>query len=244
MTPPRPDAFVLLTETMSTKSILVIEDDPDIVEIVSFNLEREGFRVLTAGAGDAGLELAETHGPDLVVLDLMLPGMDGLEVCRRMRASDALATVPILMLTAKSEEADVVIGLELGADDYLAKPFRPREMVARVRALLRRTEREVPEEPSKRLQRGSVVLDATRHEVSVEDELVEFTRAEFRLLWGLFERPGRVFTRGELIDRITDGEAIITERNVDVHVSSIRKKLGDAGKQIATVRGVGYKCRD
>ncbi|MEX1025677.1 MAG: response regulator transcription factor [Planctomycetota bacterium] len=229
---------------MARTTILLIEDDPDIVEIVRFNLEREGFHVLSAEAGDAGLQLALEHRPELVVLDLMLPGMGGLEVCRKLRESDRTLGASILMLTAKDEESDVVIGLEMGADDYLAKPFRPRELVARIRALLRRGERNDAPERGKRLQRDDVTLDATRHEVLVAGESVEFTRAEFRLLWALCERPGRVYTRGELVDRITDGEVIITERNVDVHISAVRKKLGDSGDLIATVRGVGYKCRD
>jgi two-component system phosphate regulon response regulator PhoB len=173
----------------------------------------------------------------------MLPGLDGLEVCRRLRTQDGTRGIPVLMLTAKSEESDVVTGLELGADDYLTKPFSPRELLARVRALLRRAVRG-EDEGKTRVELHGVVLDTTRHEVLNRGELVPLTRAEFRLLWTLVQRPGRVYTRDELVNEITAGEALIVDRNVDVHVSSIRKKLGSAGKLIATVRGIGYKCAD
>ena len=224
-------------------TLLVIEDDPDIVELLRYNLEREGFRVLVATDGERGLADAARHQPDLVLLDLMLPGLDGLEVCRRLRAQDSTRATPVLVLTAKSEEADVVIGLEMGADDYLTKPFSPRELLARVRALMRRAQRS--EDPGKtRIEMNGLVLDLTRHEVLWEGAHVPLTRAEFRLLWTLAQRPGRVYSRNELVDEITAGEALIIDRNVDVHISSIRKKLGEAGKLIATVRGVGYKCTD
>lgn len=235
----------MVLNPMSTRktTLLVIEDDPDIVELLRYNLEREGYRVLVATDGERGLADAAKHQPELVLLDLMLPGLDGLEVCRRLRAQEGTRDTPVLMLTAKSEEADVVIGLEMGADDYLAKPFSPRELLARVRALLRRAQR--PEEPGRtRIEMHGLVLDVTRHEVLNQGDLVPLTRAEFRLLWTLAQRPGRVYSRNELVDEITAGEAFIIDRNVDVHVSSIRKKLGQAGKMIATVRGVGYKCAD
>ena len=229
---------------MRKATLLVIEDDPDIVELLRYNLEREGFRVLVATDGEHGLADAARNRPDLVLLDLMLPGLDGLEVCRRLRVQEPTRGIPVLMLTAKGEETDVVIGLEMGADDYLTKPFSPRELLARVRALLRRAQR-VDEQPGKtRIELHGLVLDMTRHEVLNQGDLVPLTRAEFRLLWTLAQRPGRVYSRNELVDEITAGEAVIIDRNVDVHVSSIRRKLGDAGKLIATVRGVGYKCSD
>jgi DNA-binding response OmpR family regulator len=229
---------------MRKTTLLVIEDDPDIVELLRYNLEREGYRVVVATDGERGLTEAGRLQPDLVLLDLMLPGLDGLEVCRRLRSQEPTRGIPLLMLTAKSEESDVVIGLEMGADDYLTKPFSPRELVARIRALLRRAER-VDDEPRKsRIEIQDLVLDMTRHEVLSEGQAVPLTRAEFRLLWTLVQRPGRVYTRNELVDEITAGEAVIIDRNVDVHISAIRKKLGDAGKLIATVRGVGYKCMD
>lgn len=229
---------------MRKTTLLVIEDDPDIVELLRYNLEREGFRVLIATDGEHGLADAARHQPDLLLLDLMLPGLDGLEVCRRLRAQEGTRGIPVLVLTAKSEEADVVIGLEMGADDYLTKPFSPRELIARVRALLRRAQRTDDESAKTRIELHGLVLDVTRHEVLYQGEVVPLTRAEFRLLWTLAQRPGRVYSRNQLVDEITAGEALIVDRNVDVHISAIRKKLGDAGKLIATVRGVGYKCAD
>jgi len=229
---------------MVKKRILIIEDDPDIVELVQYNLEREGFSVSSADNGENGLRKARETVPDLILLDLMLPGMGGIDVCRSLKEKTETGPVPVIMLTAKSEESDVVLGLEMGADDYVAKPFSPRELVARVRTVLRRLDKAETDGPRTRLQRGGVTLDATRHEVLVNGESVPFTRAEFRLLWMLVQKPGRVFTRDDLLDRITDGEAIILDRNVDVHVSAIRKKLGDHSNLIQTVRGVGYKCKD
>ncbi len=229
---------------MRKTTLLVIEDDPDIVELVRYNLEREGLQVLVSGDGDRGLTEAARLQPDLIVLDLMLPGLDGLEVCRRLRALDGTRGIPVLVLTAKGEEADIVVGLEMGADDYLTKPFSPRELVARVRALLRRAQRATSESGKTHIELPGLVLDLTRHEVLHEGEPVPLTRAEFRLLWTLAKRPGRVYSRNELVDEITAGEALIIDRNVDVHVSSIRRKLGEAGRLIATVRGVGYKCVD
>lgn len=230
---------------MRKPTLLVIEDDPDIVEVVRYNLEREGFRVLVAADGNAGLAEARRSPPELIVLDLMLPGTDGLGVCRALRAEPATVALPVLMLTAKGEETDVVVGLEMGADDYLTKPFSPRELVARVRALLRRARVEPKERGgTNRVEVHGLVLDQERHEVLWKGESVPLTRAEFRLLWKLVQRPGRVWARGDLIEEITAGEALIVERNVDVHVSSLRRKLGDAGRLIATVRGVGYKCVD
>ena len=229
---------------MKKPTVLVIEDDPDIVEVVTYNLEREGFTVLSATEGEDGLAQARNRHPDLILLDVMLPGMDGLEVCRRLRGEPRLCTVPVIMLTAKGEETDVVVGLEVGADEYVRKPFSPRELVARVRALLRFATRAPANGEGQRLEKDDVALDLDRYEATVGGELVPLTRAEFRLLWALLRRPGRVFSRSDLADEVTAGESLISDRNVDVHVSSIRRKLGDAGDLIATVRGVGYKCRD
>ena len=225
-------------------TLLIVEDDPDIVDVVRYNFEREGFRVLSTTTGERGLQEAQRNRPDLMLLDLMLPGIDGFEICRRLRASEETRSIPVIVLTAKSEESDIIVGLELGADDYVTKPFSPRELVSRARAVLRRATRTLEGEGRSRIEIQGLVLDAARHEARAGDDLVPLTRAEFRLLWALVQRPGRVFSRNELIDRITAGESFIIDRNVDVHVSSIRKKLGEAGKLIATVRGVGYKCRD
>ncbi|MCP5023170.1 MAG: response regulator transcription factor [bacterium] len=228
---------------MSQKTILIIEDDADIVELMQYNLAKEGFQVRIARDGEAGLHEVRRHRPDLVLLDLMMPGLDGLEVCRRIRRDADLASTPIVMVTAKSEESDVVTGLELGADDYLAKPFSPRELLARVRAVLRRGQGKMGGKKT-RMEFEGVVMDRDRHEVSVDGALVEFTRAEFRLLWALGESPGRVFARDEIVEYITGGEAFISDRNVDVHVSAVRKKLDPYSDLVKTVRGVGYKIKD
>ena len=228
------------------EAILLVEDDPDIVELVRMNLAREGYRVFTAEDGERGLEEACERRPALVLLDLMLPRLDGLEVCKRIRQNAELAETPVVMLTAKGEESDIVLGLELGADDYLTKPFSPKELLARIRSVLRRNRRAKDRtgKPATRIELGPVVLDAERHEVLLGGESVYFTRAEFRLIWTLATHPGRVFGRAELVERITAGESYILDRNVDVHVSSIRKKLRDQADLIQTVRGVGYRCRD
>ncbi len=228
---------------MSQETILIIEDDADIVELMQYNLAKEGFQVRIARDGEAGLHEVRRHRPDLVLLDLMMPGLDGLEVCRRIRRDADLASTPIVMVTAKSEESDVVSGLELGADDYLAKPFSPRELLARVRAVLRRGQGNMGSKKT-RMKFEGVVMDRDRHEVSVDGALVEFTRAEFRLLWALGESPGRVFARDEIVEYITGGEAFISDRNVDVHVSAVRKKLDPYSDLVKTVRGVGYKIKD
>jgi DNA-binding response OmpR family regulator len=233
---------------MTRPSLLVIEDDEDIVELLRHNLEREGFQVWTAPSGEAGLDLAQTRLPSLILLDLGLPGIQGLEVCRMLRSSRETSRIPIVMLTAKGEESDIVVGLELGADDYVGKPFKVRELLARLRAVLRRvgetagTGAESSEGGPIRV--GPLKVDSLRHEVRLGEEAVELTRAEFRLLRCLASNPGRVLTRDRLIDEITEGSAFIIDRNVDVHVRAIRRKLGSAGEMIATVRGVGYKLRE
>lgn len=225
---------------MAKDSVLIVEDDPDIVELLQYTLEREGYPVMVAQNGEKGLAEARRRKPGLIVLDLMLPGLDGLEVCKALKAEEATKGIPIVMLTAKGEESDIVLGLEFGADDYVKKPFSPRELVARIRTVLRRG-RSVAESKT-RIEVGPVVLDRERHEVTLDGADVPFTRSEFRLLWTLAKHPGRVYTREELVEKLTDGEVVILDRNIDVHVSSIRKKLGDHHSVLATVRGVGYKC--
>lgn len=228
---------------MSAKeSILVIEDDPDIVELVQYNLEREGYRVHSASDGEKGLKEAAARKPALILLDLMLPGIEGLEVCRRLKASTETDAIPIIMLTAKGEESDIVLGLGLGADDYVTKPFSPKELAARIQAVLRRGGlfRDAKEPPG-RVEAGPVAIDAERHEVTVNGKPVSLTLAEFRLLQTLAASPGRVFTRDTLVERITGGRSIVIDRNVDVHIRALRKKLKRAAERIQTVRGVGYK---
>ncbi len=232
---------------MVDEKILLIEDDSDISELVQYNLEREGYKVYVSTDGEIGLSQAVQLKPDLIVLDLMLPGLDGLSVCRKLRADAHLSGIPILMLTAKGEESDIVIGLEMGADDYVTKPFSPKELVARIRAVLRRpraAQAQASATHDGRRTVGPITLDPDRHEVFLNDEALALTLAEHRLLTALTSRPGRVFTREQLLEKITGGEAYVIDRNVDVHVRAIRKKLGDAADFIITVRGVGYKCRE
>lgn len=220
--------------------VLVVEDEPDIRHLVVHHLERDGFRCRQAGTGADALRAARASTPDLIVLDLMLPHGDGLEVCRRLRAEPATARVPIIMLTAKSDEVDRVVGLELGADDYVTKPFSPKELVARVRAVLRRAH---PESPGRVYRDGTIVLDLARHAVTVAGAPVALTPKEFDLLQVLLEASGRVLTREHLLTRVW-GYAHADEiesRTVDVHVRRLRAKLGHAGTRIATVKGVGYR---
>ena len=227
---------------MAKETILIVEDDPDIIELLQYTLEREGYPVLVAQDGEKGLAEARRRKPGLILLDLMLPGLDGLGVCKALRADGATQSIPIVMLTAKGEESDVVVGLEFGADDYVRKPFSPRELVARIRTVLRRNH-STPSAKT-RIEVGPVALDRERHEVTVSGQVVPFTRSEFRLLWTLAKHPGRVYSREELVERLTEGEVVILDRNIDVHVSAIRKKLGDDCPMVTTVRGVGYKCAD
>jgi two-component system phosphate regulon response regulator PhoB len=228
---------------MSRRKILVIEDEPDIRELLIHHLHREGHRVLSAGDGFSGLEQARKENPDVILLDLMLPGMDGLEVCRRLKADPMTRDVSVVMLTAKTEESDIVLGLGLGADDYVPKPFRIRELLARLDAVLRRGAVQAEEAASDAIVRGNILIDPSRHQVHVNDVDVLFTATEFRLLAFLAQHAGRVFTRDQLVNRVLGHLAIVTPRNIDVHVRSLRAKLGDEREVIETVRGVGYRFR-
>ena len=228
---------------MAKERILVVEDEENILELVSFNLEKEGYRVRGVTSGEEALEEVGEKEPDLILLDLMLPGIDGLEVCRRLKSDSQRSHVPIVMLTAKSEEADVVSGLELGADDYVTKPFSPRILVARVRAVLRRRAKEEPSEASP-IKIHDVMIHPGRHEVLVDGEEVDLTHTEFRLLHLLARRPGWVFTRNQIIDRLRGSDYPVTDRSVDVQIAGLRKKLGDAAEYIETVRGVGYRFKE
>lgn len=221
--------------------ILVIEDEPDITELLQYNLEREGFTVLSTRDGDRGLSEAISQTPDLILLDLMLPGIDGIEVCRALKKRADTSHIPVIMLTAKGEESDKVLGLGIGADDYITKPFSPRELTARIRAVLRRSQKQETEPANHRIEFDGIVIDAERHEVKVREEPIYFTAAEFRILKALATRPGRVFTRDQLLEKLTGGETYVLDRNIDVHVGTIRKKLGIEGHRITTIRGVGYK---
>jgi len=225
---------------MTRSKVLVVDDDPSIVELVRLYLEREGYRVLVAYDGLEALEMARQQQPDLVVLDLLLPEVDGLDVCRILQTE---SDVPIIMLTAKTAEEDRVVGLRLGADDYVTKPFSPRELVARVQAVLRRVGKESPNGPAE-VRFADLVIDRRSHEVRVRDEAVSLTPTEFRLLEVLAGEPGRAFTRPELLDRVFGYDFEGFERTVDVHVKNLRKKIEPDPRDpvyLKTVYGVGYK---
>ncbi|MCE9615242.1 MAG: response regulator transcription factor [Lentisphaerae bacterium] len=229
---------------MAHEHILVVEDDEDILELITYNLRREGYTVTTAETGEDGLEKARVRPPQLVLLDLMLPKMDGLEVCRRLKEDEKTRAVPIIMVSAKGEESDVVSGLELGAEDYVSKPFRPRELVARVRAALRRGRVDEPGAAAERLDVDGMVIDPGRRTVSLGGKAVELTYTEFQVLHVLARRPGWVFTRYQIVDAVRGEDYPVTDRAVDVQMVGLRKKLGKYGKYIETVRGVGYRFRD
>lgn len=219
--------------------ILVVDDEPDLLELVRFNLTQAGFAVDTAAAGREALEKIRRTPPDLVVLDLMLPDLSGTDIARQIRSDTALGDLPILMLTAKSEEVDRVVGFELGADDYVTKPFSPRELILRVKAVLRRRSSAPSASPG--LEHGSLRLDPDRHRCFVKDEEVDLTAKEFKLLSTLMSRPGRVLTRERLLDDVWGSEITVTSRTIDTHLKRLREKLGVAGDLIETVRGVGYR---
>ncbi|HEU4365220.1 MAG TPA: response regulator [Candidatus Krumholzibacteria bacterium] len=229
---------------LKTEKIVVIEDEDDILEVIAYNLKREGYEVITSTSGEDGLEKIEKSSPQLVVLDLMLPEIDGLELCRKLKSDPLTRSIPVIMVTAKGEESDVVLGLGVGADDYVTKPFSPKELVARVKALLRRSRARPEGDSRERIVRGGVVIDPQRHDVQVDGEPITLTATEFRLLHFLATHPGRVFTRDHLLARVIGEEAIVIDRNIDVHVRAIRKKLGSHRELIETIRGVGYRFKD
>jgi len=228
---------------MAKETILVIEDERDIVEVIQYNFEREGYTVLSATNGEKGLDLARARRPAAIILDLMLPGLDGIEVAKRLRQDPNTREIAIVMLTAKSEESDIILGLGVGADDYVVKPFKLKELIARVKAVLRRGPLQDQGPTGQRLELGNLVIDKAKFQVLQAGQDVPLTLTEFKLLSTLASAPGRVFTRELLLEKI-QGEAYIDERNIDVHVRSIRKKLGESNDCIVTVRGVGYKFKE
>lgn len=223
---------------MVKRTILLIDDEKDILKLLQYNLEKEGYAVLSAKTGEEGLELAQNKKPDLVILDLMLPGIDGLEVCRLLRAQKNTQVIPILMLTAKNSEVDQIVGLEMGASDYMAKPFSPKVLLARVKNILRQ---DVKKNLVSILRSGEMEIDKERQSFTLKGKPVQLTRLEFRILSFLMENPGKVFSRDQLLSGSWDGEAFVVDRTVDVHVKSIRSKLGKYRDQIETVRGAGYR---
>lgn len=232
-----------LSSNMSASKILVIEDDSDIRELIAFHLSREGFAVSEAGDGVQGLQLAKSGRYDLILLDLMLPGISGLEICRALRNDPSHIDTPIIMVTAKGSESDVVAGLELGADDYVVKPFSPKLLVARVKAVLRRRQAAHPSSEDI-IKIADLEIHAGRHEVRVSHKLVDLTLTEFQILRLLASKPGWVFTRYQIVDNVKGDDYPVTDRSVDVQIVGLRKKLGSSGQLIETVRGVGYRLHD
>ena len=227
----------------ATKKILIVEDEHDILQLVKLYLEKEGFRTVLAKTGMEGLRQVKQEKPDLVVLDLMLPEIDGLEVCKRLRSAPATAMLPIIMLTAKAEESDTIIGLELGADDYVTKPFSPKTLVARIKALFRRLERK-PDDGPAHYRYGNLVMDLARHEVSVNKIEVLLTAKEFGLLEHLLRHPGRVLTREVLLNSVWGYDYYGTTRTVDVHIRRLKQKLPSLSDAIMSVKSLGYKLKE
>ncbi len=233
---------------MANESILVVDDEREILELVEYNLRKEGYGVVCVETGEQALAAARLKLPDLILLDLMLPGVDGLDVCRQLKADARTAEIPVVMLTAKGGEADIVAGLELGADDYVTKPFSPRVLMARVKAVLRREQGDDGDDQTT-ISLGQLAIHPGRHQVLVQDRPVDLTASEFRILLFMARKPGWVFTRQQIVDAAQGDDAYVneryvTDRSVDVHIVSLRRKLGACGAYIDTVRGVGYRLKD
>ncbi|OQY34072.1 MAG: DNA-binding response regulator [Spirochaetaceae bacterium 4572_59] len=223
--------------------LLIIEDEADIRELISFNLEMNGYEVIKARDGEEGLSMARRESPDLIILDLMLPGMDGLKVCSHLKKDPEARDIPIIMLTARSEDDDIINGLETGADDYVTKPFSPRILIARVKAALRRVLTESSEKPCNRIIIHDLIIDIARHETLQDGQPVNLSATEFSILRFLSENPGWVFSRNQIIDSVKGEDYPVTARSVDVQILGIRKKLGEQGSIIETVRGIGYRMK-
>jgi len=227
---------------MSKETILIVDDEEDVLELVRYNLDKNSYCVETATTGEEALTKARAKLPDLVILDLMLPGIDGLEVCKKLKSDTKTQHIPVIMLTAKGEEADIVTGLELGADDYVTKPFSPKVLIARVRRILHRTiARDLEKAPVKIHE---LTIDPARRQVLIENKPVDLTFTEFNILYALAKRPGLVFTRYQIVDALHGDDYLVTDRAVDVQIVGLRKKLGSCNKYIETVRGVGYRFKD
>lgn len=229
---------------MKKELIVVVEDETDIREVLVYNLEREGYRVASARDGKQGLAMIQEEKPDLVLLDLMLPGLDGLEICKIVKGDDQTKYIPIIMVSARGEESDIVIGLELGAEDYIAKPFGNRELLARINAVLRRGQPQCENKSEQRIEVEGVTIDVGRHQVIVDGSPVSLTATEFKLLHFLAHHPGWVFTRDHLLSRIMKDDNFVVDRNIDVHIQAVRKKLGPHRNLIETIRGIGYRFKE
>ncbi len=237
-----------MSTVTNRKTILVVDDEKDLIDLVTYNLQRNGYDVLTASTGLEALEIARRERPDLIILDLMLPGLDGTEVARRLKADQSTSPIPIVMLTARGEETDVVVGLTLGADDYISKPFSMKILLARLQTVLRRHEATAGGTAtggdSSSIKIGPLSIDTAKHEVMVNEETIKLTLTEFKLLVALAQARGRVLTRDQLMDKAMGTDVFVTDRAIDVHVTAIRKKLGSANWLVHTVRGVGYRLRE
>jgi two-component system phosphate regulon response regulator PhoB len=234
---------IVYEETMPKEHILIVEDEEDILELIRYNLEKEGYKVTSTLTGEDAITKAKTMLPDLILLDLMLPGVDGFEVCKILKHHEKTDHIPIIMLTAKGEESDIVSGLELGADDYITKPFSPKVLIARIRTILRRKQRNKPV-TSVALKIHNLVIDPTRFQVHVDGIPIQLTATEFHILQFLTQHPGWVFTRSQIIDSVKGTDYPVTDRSVDVQIVGLRKKLKSAGKYIETVRGIGYRFKE
>jgi len=227
---------------MAKEKILIVEDEEDIRELVKYNLEREGYTMVSAvESGEDALNAVRNSPPDLILLDLMLPGIDGLTVCRKLKANEKTEHIPIIMLTAKSEEADVVVGLEMGADDYIPKPFSHKVLLARVRSVLRRRSHQEDQVIGDTIRRGNIAITPGKREVMIDNQSLELTFSEFEILLLLARRPGWVFTRNQIVNEVKGSDYPVTERAIDVQIVGLRKKLGPEGRKIETIRGVGYR---
>ncbi len=228
---------------MPKQNILIIEDEEDVIELIRYNLEKEGYQVVASKSGEKGLSIAKKSRPSLILLDLMLPDLDGLELCRILKRNESTEAIPIIMVTARGEEADIVAGLELGADDFISKPFSPRVLLARIKAVLRRISVKLPGDQDK-IDLGNIVVDPGRFEVLSDGHPVSLTATEFSLLHYLARRPGWVFSRSQIVNAVRGDDYPVTDRSVDVQIVGLRKKLGQTGARIETVRGIGYRMKE
>jgi len=228
---------------LKDKKIAIIEDERDILELIEYNLLKEGFSTICSSDGAEGFKLIKKTLPDLAILDIMLPGMNGLNICKNMKSDPSLKNVPIIIVTAKGDENDIILGLELGADDYVTKPFSPKALVSRVKAVLRRGPVKSADEEREKIVIHGISIDISKHEVQIDNKPVAFTATEFKILRFFTTQPGRVFTRDQLL-KDAMGDSYIVDRNVDVHIKTIRKKMGKYREYLETVRSVGYRFRE